>query len=98
MDMAARMTLSTATCSRWSLNNRLLAMIAGTSDARGYRQWQEVGRFVKGGTKALYIVAPKKFKKGEVEDAETGEKHAVFGISGFLAVPLFRFEDTDGKP
>lgn len=30
-------------CDRWSPGNRLL-LAAGTEDARGYRQWQEVGR------------------------------------------------------
>jgi hypothetical protein len=37
--------------SRWSLINRTLMFFAGTNDARGFRQWQEVGRHVKKGQK-----------------------------------------------
>ena len=33
--------------SAWSLANRLLMMIAGTSDARGWQQWQMAGRYIK---------------------------------------------------
>ncbi|MGB9860027.1 MAG: hypothetical protein ACPLQP_08860 [Moorellaceae bacterium] len=42
----------------WSLGNRLLMLLAGTEDARGYRQWQQVGRHVKKGSKAFYIFGP----------------------------------------
>ena len=55
----------------WSLGNQLLAIIAGTSDARGYRQWQEVGRHVRKGSKALYILAPSTRKIRE-QDADDG--------------------------
>src|SRR5205085_1120822 len=42
----------------WSLGNQLLALLAGTSDARGYKQWAEVGRHVKKGARAFRILAP----------------------------------------
>ncbi len=35
--------------SKWSFGNQLLMLLAGTSDARGYRQWQDVGRHVMKG-------------------------------------------------
>ena len=38
---------------KWSLPNRTLMFIAGTRDARGYRQWQKVGRYVKKRLKPL---------------------------------------------
>src|SRR5436309_43588 len=41
---------------RWSLGNQLLALLAGTSDARGYKQWAEVGRHVKKGARAFRIL------------------------------------------
>ena len=43
-------------CSKWSLLNRTLVFLSGTVDARGYRQWQQTNRFVKKGSKAIYIL------------------------------------------
>lgn len=88
-------------CDRWSLGNRLLMLAAGTKDARGYRQWQEVGRQVKKGTKAIYIFAPVTKKKTEkVVDEETGEevKRERTVVIGFKYIPVFRYEDTEGEP
>ena len=79
--------------SKWSLLNRTLMFFAGTSDARGYRQWQQVGRHVKRGSKAFTILAPR-FITEQTEDEE--EKKAV--LIGFLGVPVFKVEDTEGKP
>ena len=58
---------------KWSILNRILMFIAGTADARGYKQWLKVNRYVKKGSKALYIVVPY-IKK--TEDEETGEEKA----------------------
>src|SRR5712664_2435050 len=41
--------------SKWSLGNQLLMLVAGTTDARGFRQWNEVGRWVGKGAKAVWI-------------------------------------------
>jgi len=84
-------------CSKWSLPNKLLTMMAGTADARGYKQWQEVGRHVKKGARAFGILAPR-LATVEVENPETGEPVKEKRLVGFLAVPVFRAEDTDGKP
>ena len=78
--------------SRWSFLNRLLMTIAGTSDARGYRQWQSVNRHVKKGARAVHIIVPKMVRK----DAATGDDEQI--LKGFLAKPVFKFEDTDGQP
>jgi hypothetical protein len=75
---------------KWSLLNRLLMTIAGTRDARGFRQWQQEGRYVVKGAKAFYILVPY-LKKVEEEG---GEKEV---LRGFMAKPVFRYEDTDGK-
>ncbi|MGQ9825527.1 MAG: ArdC-like ssDNA-binding domain-containing protein [Desulfotomaculales bacterium] len=90
---------------KWSLCNRLLMALAGTDDARGFKQWQEVGRQVKKGAKAFYILAPftkKKIVKVRETDPETGEEREVEQertvIYGFHGVPVFRYEDTEGKP
>lgn len=87
-------------CHRWSFGNRLLLMWSGTRDARGYRQWQQAGRHVKKGAKAVYILAPSLRVVGEeVKDAAgkvVEDKKQV--LAGFRSVPVFRVEDTDGEP
>ncbi|MGB9793066.1 MAG: ArdC-like ssDNA-binding domain-containing protein [Thermacetogeniaceae bacterium] len=86
---------------KWSLGNKILMLLAGTEDARGFRQWQEVGRRVKKGAKAFYILAPrtKKVKK-RVVDPDTGEEREEEQtvLIGFKDIPVFRYEDTEGEP
>jgi hypothetical protein len=77
---------------RWSLLNRLTVFLSGTRDARGIKQWNKVGRFPKKGSQAIYILAPALHKE---KDNEGNERHV---LEGFMAVPVFRYEDTDGKP
>jgi antirestriction protein ArdC len=88
-------------CDKWSLNNRLLMLLNNTEDARGYKQWQRVDRYVKKGAKAFYILTPctRKVTKKET-DPETGEEkeEKITIIKGFREIPVFRYEDTDGKP
>jgi antirestriction protein ArdC len=77
---------------RWSLLNRILVSLAGTCDARGFKQWKAVGRHVKKGAKAFSILAPRFIKK----EKEKEEQNRIV-LVGFLAVPVFRVEDTEGK-
>jgi len=77
----------------WSLLNRTLMFIAGTQDGRGYRQWQQVNRYVKKGSKAFYILVP--FIK-KVEDEDKGEDKQA--LIGFGCGGIFRVEDTEGEP
>jgi len=77
---------------RWSFLNRTIMFLAGTRDARGYRQWQEVERKVRKGSKAFYILAPCFGKK---VDEETGEETNV--LRYFKATPVFMAEDTEGR-
>lgn len=81
----------------WSLGNQLLTLLAGTTDARGYRQWQEVNRHVVKGAKAFSILAPRKRTITDT-DAATGEESKRTIVHGFTTVSVFRFEDTDGEP
>jgi hypothetical protein len=76
---------------RWSLLNRTLMFLNGTMDARGIRQWNRVNRYVKKGTKALYILVP--YIKN-IED-EGDDKQVLIG---FGTKPVFKVEDTDGEP
>lgn len=80
---------------RWSLGNRLLMMAARTADARGFNQWKQVGRHVKAGAHAFYILAPRTITK-KVTDPETGQERPERIVIGFLGVPVFRYEDTEG--
>jgi len=77
--------------SKWSLMNRIIMMVAGTRDARGYRQWQQANRFVKKGAKALYILVPF-MKKTE------GDHGKETTLKGFGCKPVFKVEDTEGEP
>lgn len=81
----------------WSFANRLLMTAQGTSDARGFRQWQEVGRHVKKGSKAIHIFAPLT-KKIKEKDETTSEETEKIIVTGFRPIPVFRLEDTDGEP
>lgn len=80
----------------WSLGNQLLMMISGTFDARGFNQWQEVGRRVKKGAKALYILAPIKKTIKVKDENDPAKKDAIIIIKGFKGIPVFRYEDTEG--
>jgi hypothetical protein len=87
--------LDNVPCRSWSFANQMItAWFGGTSDARGFKQWQQVGRSVVKGTKAFHILAPCTKKVGEVQDTDTGETESLFVITGFKSVPVFRIEDT----
>lgn len=80
--------------SKWSRCNRILVALSGTADARGYRQWESVGRHVRRGARAAYILAPLLVPRKDEDGRKTDEKIMV----GFRAVPVFRYEDTEGEP
>lgn len=62
---------------QWSLVNRTPMFIAGTKDAREFRQWMEVGRHVKKGSKTFTILAPRFVKKESENDGN--EKRFLVG-------------------
>lgn len=89
---------------RWSLNNRLLAVMQlaargeGLGDVHmmGFRQWERLDRRVRKGEKAIWILAPTTRKvREEDEDGKTSERVLV---TGFKAVPVFNVTQTDGQP
>jgi antirestriction factor ArdC-like protein len=80
-------------CRRWSWGNQLLMILNGYTDARGFRQWQEVGRNVKRGEKAFYILGPVMKK---LRDKDTGEEKLF--VVGFKGVPVFGLQQTEGRP
>jgi len=88
--------------SKWSFGNQLLMILAGTSDARGFRQWNEVGRSVSKGARAFYILGP--VRKKVKTTKETLDRHGESDeegfrdiLVGFKSIPVFRFEETNGQ-
>ena len=80
-------------CRKWSWRNRFLVALHGHTDARGFRQWQAVGRTVKKGEKAFHILTP---CTKQMEDEGTGEKRKM--LMGFRGAPVFGHAQTDGEP
>lgn len=78
---------------RWSLQNRLLMILANTSDGRGFQQWKSVNRSVRKGAHCFHILGPSMAK---AKDEASGEERSI--LVGFHTIPMFRFEDTDGEP
>ena len=78
----------------WSPGNRWIMLANGTSIAMGFGQWHRFGRSVKPGSRAFYIFAP--LSRTMREDDEPTEPRTV--ITGFRLIPVFRLEDTVGKP
>lgn len=77
---------------KWSWGNKILMLSQGTQDARGYQQWQQVGRSVMKGRKAIYILRPLIAKRTEEKNGKIEERTFVHG---FAALPVFRIEDTE---
>jgi hypothetical protein len=74
---------------RWSICNQLLAYLqTGEVDCRGFRQWQQVRRYVKKGGHAAYILGPV-----TINDAET----ETLKLVGFKSIPVFPLSATDGE-
>ena len=84
-------------CRAWSWSNQLLVALAGHADARGYRQWEQVGRHVKKGEKAFPILVPLCGKRTE-KDPETGDEQERKFIYGFTSAPVFGMDQTEGDP
>lgn len=76
----------------WSKTNQIIAFVQanGEIDSRGFRQWEQVGRKVKKGAKAVYILAPLTFKR------ENDEGETVTFVGGFRYIPVFPLWETEG--
>lgn len=82
-------------CRQWSWSNQLIVALCGYSDARGYRQWEQVGRHVKKGEKAFPILCPCIRKRTE-NNPQTGQEEERSYLYGFTSAPVFGFEQTEG--
>ena len=83
---------------RYSYRNQLLIMAQYPFATRvaGFRAWQEIGRNVKKGSKAIRILAPctKKIAREEKEANEKPESILTY----FVPVCVFDVSQTDGRP
>lgn len=82
-------------CRAWSWSNQVLVALHGHGDARGFRQWEQVGRHVRKGQHGFPILVPCT-KRFESTDAETGEKAERTAVYGFKATIVFGLAQTDG--
>lgn len=81
-----------APCFKWSFSNKVLAYIqSGEIDCRGFNQWQQAGRRVKKGSKAVFILRPRTVKiEKEGEDPQTV-------CVGFAPLPVFAAGSTESE-
>ncbi len=86
-------------CSRWSWRNRLIVGLRGHADARGFRQWQEVGRHIRAGERAMYILGPMLVagERGGEPDLDSGTEEGP-RLIGFRCIPVFGYDQTEGAP
>jgi len=82
----------------YSWRNQLMIKVQRpmTLAVKGYRQWTGLGRMVRPGSKAIWILAPAPFKTGETDDRGDDVTKLYF-----KPVPVFAYEDTDqieGRP
>jgi len=81
-------------CRAWSWSNQLLVALNGHADARGFRQWERVGRKVRKGERAFYILVPLIGKREETDDA--GQRIERRVLYGFKSAAVFGLAQTDG--
>jgi hypothetical protein len=83
-------------CRSWSLGNQLLCILSGTNDARGMKQWNDVGRKVKKGSTAFDILVPLT-RTVTVPDIDSRGEKTVTVLRGFRTAAVFAVESTEGE-
>jgi antirestriction protein ArdC len=89
---------------RYSIGNVLLIGLQRPSAARvaGYRTWQQLGRQVRQGERAIRILAPivyRKRKEGQKREGEAEQKNNdIEEVLAFKPAAVFDVSQTDGKP
>ena len=84
-----------ATFHRYSFGNCMLIAMQrpDAEQVAGFKSWQQLGRQVRKGEKAIRILAPMSVKERDERGDETGER-----FTFFRAVPVFDIAQTDGDP
>jgi len=80
----------------YSFYNMCLISIQGGSQVAGFKAWEKMGRKVKKGSKAIYILAPTFYNQEKLNN-ETGETQTIQLIGGFRSIPVFDLTATEGK-
>ncbi len=81
---------------RYSFGNTLLILMQTQGQATrvaGFHAWRKLGRNVRKGERAIWILAPMT-RRIKTDDAEEPQKV----LSGFKAAPVFDIAQTDGEP
>lgn len=87
----------------YSFSNTLLIVNQRPDATRvaGFKTWEKLGRFVRKGEKALWILAPRFYTKAERqqdEDQGDDEQSDERKVAYFRPVPVFDISQTDGEP
>ncbi len=80
---------------RYSFSNALLisSQDPGATRVAGFTAWKKLGRAVRKGERALWILAPMTGRRARSDDGEERRP-----IVGFRPVPVFDVAQTDGEP
>src|SRR5690349_3441181 len=80
----------------YSFQNRLLIWIQrpDATYVAGYRHWQTLNRFVRKGSKAIYVYAPMLINDRHAGTEPAGDSEKILL---FRPVPVFAYEDTEGE-
>jgi antirestriction protein ArdC len=80
---------------KYSFGNQMLISMQNpaASHVAGFKTWQSLGRQVRKGSKAIYILAPCKSKKTVTTGGKDEEKPFIW----FRSVPVFDVSSTDGE-
>ena len=84
-----------ATFHRYSMGNTMPIALQrpDATQVAGFKAWQQLGRQVRKGERAMRIMAPMSVKERDESGEETGER-----VIFFRAVPVFDIAQTDGEP
>lgn len=80
----------------------ILAQRPDATRVAGYRTWEQLGRQVRKGERAIWILAPRFYKPKQAEETPDADDNKDPGDDQgriyFKAVPVFALEQTEGEP
>lgn len=68
------------------------------SRVAGFHTWRRLGRFVRKGDRAIWILAPVTGRRGDSDTADDEQDQKRRTVVGFRAVSVFDISQTDGEP